>query len=272
MNKLIVHLVAMLALACTGVASAQTTTETFESFAANANQFTSGGVQFDIVSNNAAIFDIFDSGSSQFGWNGTAKDSKFIDNTRSAADGGYWGVLPDFSIKTHDGSRFTVGSFWLYLNQWQPDANTVGQNGSVTVTGKLAGSTVFTATSNSGFNTSSVVSNGFSQIDLTTFGGGGSNAGKIIDELEIVTGGQFQYVALDALTWTKAAGYTISTAVTPAGAGTLTCALASVAPAVRRPARRRRMPATSSLTFPAAAARRARPRRSRPARSTPTAR
>jgi hypothetical protein len=114
MNRIIVHLVAMLALVCAGVASAQTTTETFESFSANATQFTSGGVTFDIATHNIVVFDIYDGSPNSYGWNGTANDKKFIDNTRSAADGGYWGVLPDFSIKTHDGSRFSVGSFWLY--------------------------------------------------------------------------------------------------------------------------------------------------------------
>lgn len=227
MNKLIVHFVAMLALACAGVASAQTTTETFEGFAANATQFTSGGVTFDIVSHNIAVFDIYDGSPNSYGWNGTANDKKFIDNTRSAADGGYWGVLPDFSIKTHDGSRFTVGSFWLYPAMF--NLTSLGSGGSINVTGKLAGSTVFTASASTGFNTSTAVSNGYSKIDLTTFGSA-NNASKTIDEIQIVTTGNFQYLALDALTWSKAAGYTISTAVTPAGAGTLTCALTSVAP------------------------------------------
>lgn len=223
MNRFIVHLVAMLAFAFARVASAQTTTETFESFSANATQITSGGVVFDFVSHNAAVFDIYDSTPNSYGWNGTANDKKFIDNTAAA----YTGVLPDFSIKSHDGSRFTVGSFWLYPAKF--NLTSLGSGGSVTVTGKLAGSTVFTATANSGFNTSTATANGYSKIDLTTFGGA-NNASKTIDEIEIASGGNFEYLALDAWTWTKAAGYTISTAVTPSGAGTLTCALTSVAP------------------------------------------
>jgi len=230
MNRLIAILVALLALACANVASAQTTTETFESFSAGASQITSGGVTFDIVSHNAAIFDIYDSGSNLYGWNGTAKDSKFVDNTAAA----YTGSFPDFSIKTHDGSRFTVGSFWLYLNQWNLDTTYLGKNGSVTVTGKLSGTTVFTANVSSGFNSDPNTSNGFSKIDLTTFGGS-NNASQVIDEIEILTGSlpnnHFQYLALDALTWTKAGGYTVGTAVTPNSTyGTLTCVLTSVSP------------------------------------------
>ena len=227
MNRIIVHLVAMLALVCAGVASAQTTTETFESFSANATQFTSGGVTFDIATHNIVVFDIYDGSPNSYGWNGTANDKKFIDNTRSAADGGYWGVLPDFSIKTHDGSRFSVGSFWLYPAMF--NLTSLGSGGTVTVIGKLGGTTVFSVNANSGFNTSASTSNGYSKIDLTTFGGS-NNASKTIDEIEISTGGNFQYLALDALTWTKASGYTIGTAVTPTGAGTLTCNAMSVSP------------------------------------------
>jgi hypothetical protein len=74
MNRFIAHFAAMLALAIANIASAQTTTETFETFAANAAQITSGGVVFDIVSHNAALFDIYDSTTNLYGWNGTARD------------------------------------------------------------------------------------------------------------------------------------------------------------------------------------------------------
>src|SRR6185312_15334194 len=157
------------------------------------------------------------------GWSGTANDNRYIDNTAGA----YTGFLPDFSIKTHDGSRFTVGSFWLYPALFANLAS-LGSGGSVTVTGKLSGSTVFTASASTGFNSNPAVSNGFSKIDLTTFGGS-NNTGQVIDEIEIATAGNFQYLALDALTWTKAGGYTVGTSVTPSAAyGTLSCVLTSV--------------------------------------------
>ena len=231
MNRPIGILIAMLALACACAARAQTTTENFEGLAAGATQFTSNGVTFDIVSNAAPVFDIYDSGSSLYGWNGSAKDAKFIDNTRSAADGGYWGVLPNFSVKKHGTSdpNFQVGSFWLFLSKFV-NYGSLGSGGSVTVTGKLGGTTVFTTPAvSSGFTTSISTTNGFSKIDLAA-AAWGNNANKTIDELQIVTTGNFEYVALDALTWTKVAGFTITTSVTPAGAGTLTCTPNPVSP------------------------------------------
>ncbi|MBS0488104.1 MAG: SprB repeat-containing protein, partial [Proteobacteria bacterium] len=58
-----------------------------------------------------------------------------------------------------------------------------------------------------------------------------NNASKKIDELQILTVGNFQYVALDALTWTKLVSYTVGTAVSPNSAyGTLSCVLTSVSP------------------------------------------
>jgi uncharacterized repeat protein (TIGR01451 family) len=225
MSRLITILVAMFALACANVVRAQTTLETFETFTAGATQITSNGVTFDIVSHNATIFDIYDSTPNLYGWSGTAKDEKFIDDSST---GPYNNILPDFSVKTHDASPFTIGSFWLYLSDHA--LGNLGTGGTVTLTGKLSGAAVFTASASSGFNTSASVSNGFSKIDLTTFGGS-NNASKTIDEIEIVGAGNFQYLALDALTWTKVGGYTVGTAVTPSAAyGMLTCVLTSVSP------------------------------------------
>ena len=238
MNRLIAILFALFALARASSGAAQTTTETFETATPNATSFTSASTLFDIVPHNAAQFYI-QAGYPGTGWSGTANDNRYIDNTRSAANGGYWGVLPDFSIKSHDGSQFTVGSFWLYLNQWNLDTTYLGKNGSVTVTGKLSGTTVFTASGTSAtsglFNTDPNTANGFSKIDLNT-SNWGNNASKPINELEITTAGNpsyqnFQYLALDALTWTKLSSYTITTAVTPNSTyGTLTCTVTSVSP------------------------------------------
>jgi uncharacterized repeat protein (TIGR01451 family) len=234
MNRLIAILFALFALACANPASAQTTLETFES-AANTTgntSFTSGGTVFDIVSYNATnsqlVFHI-EAAYPGTGWSGTANDNKYIDNAVSG-NNPWIGGSPDFSIKSHDGSPFTVGSFWLYLNAWSNDGTYLGKNGNLTVKGKLSGNLVFTAGPvSSGFGTSLLVDNGFGRIDLATFGGA-DNTGKIINEIEIVGGGNFQYIALDAWTWSKVAGYTVGTAVTPVGAGTLVCTPTSVSP------------------------------------------
>ena len=57
MNKPSGLLAAML-FACATIASAQTTTKTVETTAANSEAFTSSGTAFDIVSHNAIDFDI----------------------------------------------------------------------------------------------------------------------------------------------------------------------------------------------------------------------
>ncbi|MCQ4167569.1 putative Ig domain-containing protein [Tahibacter harae] len=215
MKRLFAGVAALLYLLACASAHAQTTLETFETQTPNAASFVSGGVTFDIVSRSGGTFDI----QAQFpgtGWNGSANDNRYIDNSGSAAAG----QNVDFSLRTRDGSRFSVERLWLYLANQSANVNV---SGSVTVTGKLAGATVFTATGSSGFATTMTPSNGFSLIDLTVFGGG-NNAAKLIDELAVATGGQFVYVALDALSWTRsAATYAITTSVSPGGAGTLSC-------------------------------------------------
>jgi uncharacterized repeat protein (TIGR01451 family) len=225
MNRIFAILFALLALACASVASAQSTLETFEGSANTTGNtsFVSNGTTFDIVSHNSSTFSI-DAIYTGTGWNGTAADNKYIDNDTHAGSL----TLPDFSIKTRDGSRFTVGSFWLFLTDH--NQGNLGSNGSVAVTGKLSGTTVFTAAASSGFNTGLSTANGFSKIDLTNFGGS-NNASKTLDELQIVTGGKFEYVALDALTWTKLVSYSVGTAVSPNAAyGTLTCQATAVSP------------------------------------------
>ena len=215
MNKLLGLLAAML-FACATIANAQTTTETFETTAANSTTFTSLGTVFGIVSHNAALFDTYDSEASLYGWNGTAADSRFIDNSSFTSGT----TMPNFSVKTQNASQFKLGSFWLYPSK--ANLTSLGSGGTVTITGKLAGATVFSASANSGFNTNAAVSNGYTKIDLATFGGQ-NNASQAIDEVLIVTSGNFEYVAVDAMTWTKNAAYTISTAVTPGAGGSLTC-------------------------------------------------
>ncbi|MBS0486310.1 MAG: hypothetical protein JSS13_03135, partial [Proteobacteria bacterium] len=232
MSRLIAILFALFVPACANVASAQTTLETFEGSANTTGNtsFVSNGTTFDIVTNSSWRFAI-DSAYPGTGWNGTAADNKYIDNDGLAVPPNP-APSPNFSLKTHDGSPFTVGSFWLYLAGYTcgQGPTCIGQGGSVTLTGKLSGATVFTASASSGFTTSISTTNGFSKIDLTTFGGS-NNASKKIDELQIVTGGNFQYVALDALTWTKLVSYTVGTAVSPNSAyGTISCVLTSVSP------------------------------------------
>ncbi|SUJ01322.1 gliding motility-associated C-terminal domain [Sphingobacterium spiritivorum] len=167
-------------------------TETFESAVAEASTFTSGGKTFTIISAQSGPFDI-QSGYPGFGWSGTANDNKFIDNDGAAA----FGQNTGFSIKIDAGLTYSVKKFYLFLADHNAEQYT---SGTVTVTGKLAGATVFTATTSTGFVQSTATNNGFTPIDLTTFGGV-NNSTKVIDELEISTTHPFNYVCMDALTW-----------------------------------------------------------------------
>jgi gliding motility-associated-like protein len=192
------------------------TTETFEGYANGSPSFTSNGQVFnittDIPSLPWAVFDVFsDPLQLGLGWNGTSADNKFVDNS-----GGTFlepnckvGVTVNFSIATQGATPIQVKSFWLYLSK----TNLTFGPGSVTITGSLNGSTRFTATASSGFNTNLGVANGFTLIDLATFGGS-NNASKNIDKITISTGGNFEYVALDAFKWSSAGGPPASTTVT----------------------------------------------------------
>ncbi|WP_164122336.1 MBG domain-containing protein [Sphingobacterium sp. xlx-130] len=85
---------------------------------------------------------------------------------------------------------FKVGSFYLFLSS-DLLGNTPTINGSVTVTGKLAGNQKFTQSISSGFNANFASNSGYTFIDL------GANGSIAIDELEIQLGGSFQYVDMD---------------------------------------------------------------------------
>lgn len=172
------------------VSQAQTTTESFESQTNSATTFVSLGRTFSI----GTPFYI-QGGYPGKGWNGSVADNKYIDNSGFAAAG----VGTDFNLNIQAGSKFLVRSFWLFLSD---NALNQSVSGSVTITGKLGGVVQFVAGPvSSGFNTSTANYNGYSLIDLATFGGfNSSNA--TIDELEIASTNHFNYVALDALTWT----------------------------------------------------------------------
>lgn len=169
------------------------TTETFET--ESGTSFTDNGQVFNITSQLAGPFDI-QAAFPGTGWNGTAADNRYIDNDGYAVAG----QNVQFTISSAGATPFRINSVWMYLS----DHNTsVAVSGSLTVVGKLGGVTQFTATASSGFNTNAGVSNGFSFINFTTFGGN-NNTNTNIDQLVFSTGGLFEYVAMDAFTWSTA--------------------------------------------------------------------
>ena len=95
-----------------------------------------------------------------------------------------------------------MNRFWVYAAASNTSLNVTG---TLTVTGKLSGVTKFTQTKTTGFNTSLATANGFTLVDLTNLNGQ-NYSNIVIDELQITSGGNYQYLALDAFTWVKDSG------------------------------------------------------------------
>ncbi len=191
------------------------TTETFETETDNSVSFTDNSLVFNITSQAGGTFDIANFPGT--GWNGTAIDNKYIDNTGSADIG----IPVQFTIKSAGGTSFRLKSIYLFLSQ--SDLNP--GSGSCTITGKKSGLTIFTATSSTGFNnpTNFGTNNGFTFIDLTSYGGS-NNSNANIDEFVITTTGTFEYVALDAMKWE----YDCSALVAPTASAQNFCDSANV--------------------------------------------
>ncbi len=168
-------------------------TETFETETLNSTSFTDNSQVFNVTSQSGGIFDVYSS-TTAYGWSGTANDFRFLDNTGTAA----LNVPVGFTISTAGAVPFRMVSLWIYMSQ--SNLSSLGTGGSLTVVGKLSGANQFTATANSGFNTSSTTNNGYTLINFATFGGF-DNTAKNIDQLIFTTTGQFAYVALDAFKW-----------------------------------------------------------------------
>ncbi|WP_343330915.1 T9SS type A sorting domain-containing protein [Polaribacter staleyi] len=180
-------------------ASAQTT-EAFEDDAVGGTTFSDNGQHFTIVNGPGEIsYDI----ETYFGagWNGTAADNNFIDNsngTPGTNDGS------SFSIKTTDGTDIIIKSFYLFLSNRYPLGT---PSTTLTITGKKNGAAtaLYTITKSSGFSNPATFSpnNGYTFINFATEGGTDySNVG--IDEIIISTTGNADYLALDGLTWAVA--------------------------------------------------------------------
>jgi|GEM_PF-4029784 len=189
------YLYVLTALLFINLASAQTN-ETFESQAAGSKTFTSNNKVFNISTQKGGSFGVFEHTGS--GWNGTATDHKFIDNTGTAD----FGKPVEFKISV-SGFSFYLKSLYLYLSTVQLGSPT----GTCTITGKLSGVTVFTVNKTSDFvdpTVTGAANNGYTKIDLADFG---SNTNTPIDEFIISTTGKYEYVALDAMNWQLYCGY-----------------------------------------------------------------
>lgn len=181
-------------------------TETFETETAASTSFTDNGQVFNITSQAAGPFDI-QTGFPGTGWSGTAADNRYIDNDGSAATS----FTVGFTISSAGAVPFKLNSMYMFFS----NAVSLNQNvaGSLTLVGKLGGVPQYTATASSGFVNSTATNNGFTFINMSTFGGS-NNSNTFIDQIEITTGGQYEYVALDAFNWTTSAVLTAATSQT----------------------------------------------------------
>ena len=179
---------------------AQTSTEQFETESQNSTSFTDNGVIFNILT-HVGGFDI-QSNYPNTGWNGTANDNRYIDNSGA----GNIAVGASFSIKTTS-NLFKVNRFWIFLSDTSLNQTV---SGTLTVTGKLSGVTKFTQTKTTGFVTSLGSTNGYTLIDLTNLNGQ-NYSNIIIDQLQVTLGGLYTYGGLDAFTWVKDTGIVLAT-------------------------------------------------------------
>lgn len=179
---------------------AQTSVEQFETESMGSTSFTDNGVIFNITS-TVSTYDIFIG--TGYGWNGTAPDNRFIDNTGTATS-----QYANSSLTiTTTSNLFKANRFWVYLVD---RLNNLAAPGTLTITGKLSGVTKYTQIKNSGFTTSLNTNSGFTLIDLTNLNGQ-NYSNIIIDQLVITVGGDFRYMAFDAFTWVKDTGIVLST-------------------------------------------------------------
>ncbi|WP_343534471.1 YDG domain-containing protein [Pedobacter sp.] len=200
MKKLLLFVILIL-LGNITIVSAQTSTITFEGFSSGSTSFTDNGYTFNIVS-QAGTFRV-QANYPNTGWNGTANDNVYIDNTGTTNIN-----APSFSVKSNSG--FTVSKFWVFLSNTALNQST--SSGTLVITGKLGGLTQFTTTKTSGFNTTfnattgtTGVNNGFTLIDLANLNSQ-NYSNTLIDEIQLQSTGGYVYMCLDALTWSKYTG------------------------------------------------------------------
>ncbi len=171
------------------------TTENFETETTGSTTFADNGQNFTITNGpGETTYDI--EAFTGAGWNGSAPDNKFIDNS---------GGLPtqndgsSFTISTTDGTDITIKSFYLFLSKRNL---TTGLSTTLTIAGKKNGLTVYTLVKSSGIidGGNFTPNNGFTFINLATEGGT-DNSNSAVDELIISSTNNGDYLALDAIKW-----------------------------------------------------------------------
>ncbi|MFW2347213.1 MAG: beta strand repeat-containing protein, partial [Wenyingzhuangia sp.] len=154
--------------------------ESFENTSLNDTSFTSNGILFN-SSNGCDILDIetiVDAGASNSDY--------FLSNDGTAAG--------TYSITST--SQFTLRSMDMYLSSVAAGSAPTN-DGTLTLHGKLAGSTIYTISKTTNFPTSlNNGDNGFFNVNFASDGSSDFSTTDI-DEIEIIIGGSFVYLAID---------------------------------------------------------------------------
>ena len=162
-------------------------TETFESQAPYQSTFNSDGQAFKMT----LPFSIYSSRNG-IGYGGS---NRFVDNINSTVKNQL------NTISTTDAKLISVQNFWIFTSV--DGGNNPSTNGSLIITGKINGATVFSITKSVGFISSFGTSNGFTYVNLSSEGG--TDFSKVaINEISFQLQGEFNYLAIDNFTWTKA--------------------------------------------------------------------
>lgn len=152
--------------------------ESFENTSENDTSFTSNGIAFSATSglNVETLANA-----------GAGNSDKFLSNDSAGAG--------TYSI-TSSGANFTMKTIDLYLSSIVA-ATSPTNDGSITINGKLLGATLYTITKNSDFPTSiSNGDNGFFNLNFATEGMADYTTTNV-DEIEIILGSAFVYIAID---------------------------------------------------------------------------
>lgn len=155
--------------------------DTFEGSAVGDIAFTIDRIPLSTMSPNFSVQEILNGGA--------GASDRFLSNTNDQ------GVNRTYSIEVTNISTIFMNTIEMYVSS-QVDGISPTDDGSITINGKRDNVILYTITKTSGFPTSSTINQGFFTLDFAT--DGASDFTEIdIDEIEIVTGGAFVYLAVD---------------------------------------------------------------------------
>ncbi|WP_189342883.1 HYR domain-containing protein [Ulvibacter litoralis] len=155
--------------------------ETFEALADNTFTWTTDTTPFTTTTANFSVSEYIDAGA--------GGSDRFLDNLSDQGTGKI------YSIAVTDVSTILMGAMEVFISSEVNGTNPT-DDGTLTVRGKLDGTTVYTITKSTGFPTIIGTNQGFYTWDFSTEGGVDNSATEV-DEIEIELGGAFQYIAVD---------------------------------------------------------------------------